>query len=160
MKNICKFLLLIILVVSLTACKKEEPTNTNIQKRQVSYKGIHTLYCTGVSKEKKTKTTMKSTIKYDYDKKELIEGTVEVSLAFQKKLTSEDKSNLGDLSFCSSDMMGNLVAFGECATDVTDKELTSTLTMNKELLPVGYTLDNMIVDLEKIQNIESTCTIK
>ena len=67
MKNICKYVLLLLIIISLTACKKETKEETNIQKREVSYKGTHTLTCTGTSKEKKTKTTMNSTITYDYD---------------------------------------------------------------------------------------------
>lgn len=160
MKNICKYVLLLLIIISLTACKKETKEETNIQKREVSYKGTHTLTCTGTSKEKKTKTTMNSTITYDYDKKELIEGTIEVKLQFQKKLTDEDKSNLKDLSFCSSDMMSDLSAFGECKTEIKEKELTSVLIIKKDLLPVGYSLEKMKEDLEKTQNMVSTCTIK
>ena len=160
MKNICKILLILFIIITLTACKKEEKVKTNIQERQVSYKGTHTLTCKGTSKEEKTKTTMRSTITYDYDNKELVEGTIEVKLQFQKKLTEEDKSNLKDMSFCSSDMMGNLSAYGECNTEIKEKELISVLIIKKEELPLGYSLEKMKEDLEKTQNMVSTCTIK
>ncbi|MBQ8131066.1 MAG: hypothetical protein IJ193_01085 [Bacilli bacterium] len=160
MKKVWITLGIILMGMMLTGCEKKTDTPT-IQERQVKIvNGIHSLECTGVSKEKKTKLSSIAKITYDYDQKSFQEGTLKITLKFEKKLTQEDKNNLKDLSFCSSDMMGTLSSFGECTTEVGEKELVSTLKVKKELVPSDYSLERIKVELESIPEINSTCEIK
>lgn len=161
MKKVWKTLGVIVLGIALTGCKNTQQEQNTIQERKVDIKkGIHVLSCTGVSKEKKTNILRDARITYDYDKNELENGFIKVTLKFQKKLTEEDQKNLKEFSFCSSDMMGELLNYGTCTTKMEEKEFISTLTLEKTKIPKSYSLEKMKKDLESIQNMQSTCKIK